>query len=224
MIEDFYSFVENMTSLKAIPKPCPNPPDLSKGWRIKSSTSKYKTNWMHVAEYEALAPTGVDAVYGLVKFQNLAVGVLPLDEDGMTYLVGQHRFALGQYSWEVPEGGCPYNEKPIIAAKRELSEEVRLKASDWISLFSDLHLSNSVTDERAFGYVACGLSPCEEHVADDVEELAIWQLPVGQAVQMVVNGEISDALSLAILLKADHLWRRGLLPEHVAKAFEAGQI
>ncbi len=224
MIEDFYSFVENMTSLKATPTPCPIEPDLSKGWRIRSSTTKYQTNWINVAEYEAIAPTGVEAVYGIVKLQNLAVGVLPLTDDGMTYLVGQHRFSIGQYSWEVPEGGCPMNSDPLEAAKRELSEEVQMKATSWSSLFSDMHMSNSVTDERAFGYVAFGLSPCEEHAADDVEELAIWQLPVGQAVQMVVNGEISDALSLAILLKADHLWRRGLLPEHVAKAFEAGQI
>ncbi len=199
-------------------------PSSDAGWRINSSQTKYDTPWIRVAEYEAVAPTGVPATYGVVVFKNLAVGVLPLDADGMTYLVGQYRFSVGQYSWELPEGGCPVDEDPILSAKRELSEEVQLKANNWLPLFSNVHLSNSVSDERAFAYIAWGLSKCNEHAADDVEQLKIWKMPVGQAVQMVVNGEISDGFSLAILLKADHLWRAGKLPVEVAKAFEAGQV
>ncbi|MFC7291703.1 NUDIX domain-containing protein [Hirschia litorea] len=194
------------------------------GWKIKSSQTKYENAWIRMGEYKAVAPTGVDATYGLVSFKNLAVGMLALEADGSTYLVGQHRFALGQYSWEVPEGGGPMNEDPILTAKRELSEEIHMQAREWMTLFTNMHLSNSVTDERAFGYIATGLSPCHAHAADDVEALQIWRLPVGQAVQMVVKGQITDALSLAILLKADHLWRTGQLPENIADAFAAGQI
>ncbi len=201
------------------------PPEHSAtGWTIKSLRTQYETPWIKVGEYKAIAPTGVDATYGVVSFKNLAVGMLPLEANGITYLVGQHRFSLGQYSWEVPEGGGPLNEEPIHTAKRELSEEINKQAQHWYPLFENLHLSNSVTDERAFGYIASGLSQCHEHMQDDVEDLAIWALPVGQAVQMVVNGQITDALSLAILLKADHLWRTGQLPENIADAFAAGQI
>lgn len=213
-----------MSSKKSKPTPKPFHPDMNTGWKIKSSETKFDTAWMRVGEYKAIAPTGVDATYGLVGFKNLGVGMLPLDKDGMTYIVGQHRFALGRYSWEVPEGGCPINQNPLDTAKRELSEEVQLQAENWWTLFSNVHLSNSITDERAFGYIAWDLSPCDKHGLDDVEQLKIWKMPVGQAVQMVVNGEITDGLSLAILLKADHLWRTGKLPEGAAKAFSAGQI
>lgn len=202
----------------------PDDIDFSKGWKIQSSQTKYDTPWMRVGEYKAIAPTGAPATYGLVSFKNLAIGMLPIDEEGMTYLVGQHRFALGQYAWEIPEGGGAMNEDPLNTAKRELSEEVNLKAEFWEALISNVHLSNSVTDERAFGYIAWGLSACDEHELDDVEEIKVWKMPIGQAVQMAVNGEITDALSLVILLKADHLWRQGKLPDGAAQAFQAGQV
>ena len=196
----------------------------SGAWRIKSGRTVYETAWVRIREYDAVAPTGAPAHYGMVSFRNLAVGVLPLDTDGSTWLVGQDRFVLGQYSWEVPEGGCPLHESPDDTAKRELAEETRLQARQWWPLFSEMHLSNSTTDERAFAWICWGLSDCEEHKQDDTEKLTLRRLPVGEAVQMAVNGQISDALSVVILLKADHLWRQGKLPEEAALAFAAGQI
>jgi 8-oxo-dGTP pyrophosphatase MutT (NUDIX family) len=160
----------------------------------------------------------------MVNFKNLAIAMLPLFEDGTTILIGQHRFALGQYSWEIPEGGGPMNEDPLITAKRELSEEANLQAESWWPLFDNVHLSNSSTDERSFAFLAWGLSPCDAHKLDDVEDLKVCRVPVGQAVQMVVNGEISDGLALAVLLKADHLWRTKRLPEAAMRAFDNGQI
>ena len=193
-------------------------------WRIHSARTVFENPWLRLRSYEATAPTGAPAVYGLVNFKNLAVGVLPLEEDGSTWLVGQSRFTTGQYGWELPEGGCPVNTDPFDTAVRELSEETGLKAAHWMPLLMDAHLSNSVTDERGFAWICWGLSPCSAHAADDVEDLALRRVPVGEAVHMAVNGEISDAFSLVILLKADHLWRTGQLPEAATKAFEAGQI
>lgn len=195
-----------------------------KKWRIHSARTRYENPWIRLREYEATAPTGAPAVYGLVSFRNHAVGVLPLEADGATWLVGQSRFTMGRYSWELPEGGCSVDADPFDAAVRELSEETNLKAAHWLPLLENLHLSNSVTDERGFAWICWGLSPCDAHEADDVEDLALRRLPVGEAVQMAVSGEITDAFTLAMLLKADHLWRTGRLPQAAAAAFEAGRI
>ncbi len=194
------------------------------GWQISSCRNVHESQWIRVREYEANAPTGQKAVYGLVSFKNLAIAVLPIDEEGHTYLVGQHRFALGRYSLEVPEGGGNPECPPIEAAQREMSEETNLKAAEWLEVFSNVHMSNSVTDERAFGFVAWGLSPCHAYDPDDTERLDVQRVPIGQAVQMAVSGEISDALSLVILLKADHLWRTGNLPEALSRLFATGQV
>ena len=193
-------------------------------WRINSARTVYENPWLRLREYDATAPTGAPASYGLVSFRNLAVGVLPLEPDGTTWLVGQMRFTFGQYSWELPEGGCPVDSDPFDTAERELSEETGMKASGWLPLMENVHLSNSVTDERAFAWLCWDLSPCDAHAADDVEDLALRRVPVGQAVHMAVNGEITDAFSLAMLLKADHLWRTGQLSAQADAAFKAGQV
>ncbi len=196
----------------------------SQGWRIRSGRTVFETPWMRVRSYDVTAPTGFESSYGLVSFRNIAVGMLPLEADGTTWLVGQHRFSVGQYGWEVPEGGCPINTDPFDTAVRELSEETGLKAGEWHPLLANLHLSNSVTDERAFAWLAWDLSPCDAYKPDETEVLKLRRLPVGEAVHMAVNGEITDAFSLAILLKADHLWRTGQLPAPAAAAFAAGQV
>jgi 8-oxo-dGTP pyrophosphatase MutT (NUDIX family) len=139
--------------------------------------------------------------------------VLPIDEQGRTILVGQQRFVFGRYSWELPEGGGALDQPPLEGAQRELSEEAGLKAAHWAPLFSDVHLSNSVTDERAYAFLAWGLSPDTTWEKDPSEDLAVRHVPFAEAVRMAVSGEIDDAFSLVMLLKADHLARTGALPE-----------
>ena len=199
-----------------------NDSDKSSGWRIRKARTVFETPWFRVGDYDTIAPTGKDTRYGLVSFKNIAVGVLPLEPNGDTYLVGQHRFTTGQYSWELPEGGCPINEDPLETAKRELAEEASLKADEWTLLFADRHMSNSTTDERAFGYIALGLSQSNMHAPDDTEVLEKRRLPVGEVLQMIVNGEIRDVFSLAILMTADHLFRTGQLPTRIAEAYSKG--
>ena len=192
-----------------------------KPWRIKSVRTVYNNRWIAVREYQTVAPTGADALYGLVHPHNLALGVLPIDENGHTVLVGQQRFPFGRYSWELPEGGGPENLPPLEGAQRELSEECGLKAEHWLPLLSDIHMSNSVTDERAYAFLAWGLSADERFQKDSVEELSVRRVPFTDAVKMAVSGEITDAFSLVMLLKADHLLRTGGLPSELARLLQA---
>lgn len=187
------------------------PPAKSKKWTIHSARTVYDNPWIRVREYQTTAPTGNAAQYGLVSMKNLALGVVPIDEEGRTILVGQERFVFGSYSWELPEGGGK-DVAPLKGIQRELSEEVGLKAENWLPLFAELRMSNSVTDERAYGFIAWGLTPDATHQKDSSEELAVRRVPFAEALNMAVSGEINDAFSLVMLLKADHLLRTGGLP------------
>jgi 8-oxo-dGTP pyrophosphatase MutT (NUDIX family) len=191
--------------------------DAPKKWRIKSARTIYNNRWIMVREYQTVAPTGADAQYGLVHFHNLALGVLPLFENGDTILVGQERFTLGRYSWELPEGGGPVEGSPLEGAQRELSEETGLKAEHWLPLFDDVHLSNSVTDERACAFMAWGLSADQSFAKDGSEELSLRRVSFAEALRMAVSGEITDGFTLVMLFKADHLARTGALPQDLAK-------
>lgn len=191
-------------------------------WRIKSARTVFNNRWVMLREYETVAPTGVDASYGLVHVHNLALGVLPIDENGNTILIGQQRFTFGRYSWELPEGGGPQDMPPLEGARRELSEEAGLKAAHWLPLFEDVHLSNSITDERAFAFIAWDLSPDQTFARDSSEELSIWRVPFAEAVKMAVSGEITDGFSLVMLFKADHLLRTGALPRELTSLMLAG--
>jgi len=193
-----------------------------KPWRIKSARTIYNNKWVMLREYQTVAPTGADAVYGLVHIHNLALGVLPIDETGNTILIGQQRFPFGRYTWELPEGGGPQDLPPLAGAQRELSEEAGLKAAHWLPLLADVHLSNSITDERAFAFIAWELSPDHTFAKDSSEELSVRRVPFAEALKMAVSGEITDGFSLVMLLKADHLLRNGALPPELAERMLRG--
>ena len=194
----------------------------SAGWAIRAARTVYDNPWLRVREYEAVAPTGADALYGLVHMKKLALGVLPIDEDGSTRLVGQMRFTFGRYSWELPEGGGAEDAPPIEGAARELAEETGLSAGRWLPLLEDVHLSNSVTDERAYAFLAWDLAACAFAPGDACEELSVRRVAFGEAVRMAASGEISDAFSLVMLLKADHLLRSGALPDDLSQRMLRG--
>jgi 8-oxo-dGTP pyrophosphatase MutT (NUDIX family) len=195
--------------------------DPRKTWRIKSARTVYTNKWIVVREYQTVAPTGADALYGLVHPHNLALGILPIDDAGNTILVGQERFPFGRYSWELPEGGGPENAPPLEGAQRELSEECGLRAENWLELVSDMHMSNSITDERAYAFLAWNLAPDATYARDSSEELSVRRVPFAEAVKMAASGEITDAFSLVMLLKADHLLRTGGLPSELARLMRA---
>ena len=181
-------------------------------WTILSEAEKYDNPWIKITQYDVLNPSGSKGIYGTVHFKNHAIGVVPLDEEMNTYLVGQYRFPLNRYSWEIPEGGCPLNEEKLEAAQRELLEETGLKAKHWLRIL-DVHLSNSVSDEAGTIYVATGLSQ-HEAVPEETEQLVIKKLPFDEAFDMVKRGEITDSLSVSAILQTKLLLLSGGLQVH----------
>ena len=167
-------------------------------WKKLSSRVIYDNPWMQVREDRVINPGGGENRYGYVHFRNHAVAILPVDDDGYTWLVGQERYTLGQYSWELPMGGAPLGEEPLAAARRELREETGLTAARWSELMH-LHPSNSITDEFGIVFLAEDLTQGEPDF-EETEDLAIRRLPLADALAMVDGGEITDAISVAALL------------------------
>lgn len=168
-------------------------------WTTIESHKIYDNNWIGLTEHQVINPSGGKGIYGEVHFKNLAIGILPLDEELNTWLVGQYRFPLKAYSWEIPEGGGPLDADPLDSAKRELMEETGLSAMEWIEI-QRMHLSNSVSNELAIIYIARGLSMGIAS-PEETEELRIRKLPFQAAYEMVLNGEITDSMSVAAILK-----------------------
>jgi 8-oxo-dGTP pyrophosphatase MutT (NUDIX family) len=168
-------------------------------WQIVSEKIIYDNPWIGLTEYQVINPSGNPGIYGKVHFKGFAIGVIPLDDDMNTYLVGQYRFPLNQYSWELPEGGGPFNAEPIDSAKRELLEETGLKASRWTEI-QRMHLSNSVTDELCIIYLAQDLQQFEAE-PEDTEQLIIKKVPFYEVYEMVCSGDITDSVTVAAVLK-----------------------
>lgn len=168
-------------------------------WTTLSVRRVYGNPWLELWEERVLDPSGNPALYGKVSFLNKAVGIIPLDEAGHTWLVGQYRYCLNQYSWEIPMGGSPHPVPPLESAKAELREETGLTARRWTQILH-LHTSNSVTDEEGFVFTAEELTAGEPQFGS-TEKIEIRRLPVGEAVRMALEGQITDAISVAGLLK-----------------------
>jgi 8-oxo-dGTP pyrophosphatase MutT (NUDIX family) len=185
-------------------------------WAVQAARTVYENPWLTLRHYETIAPTGNPAIYGVVSFKNYAIAILPLHDNGDVTLVGQHRMPLADYSWELPEGGGPIGQDPLASAQRELREEAGLVAADWRQVLR-FQLSNSVTDERGFGFIATGLSAAETE-PDDTEALQIARAPFRQALDLAVSGEMNDVMTVAMLLRAYHMASQGELPDALAKA------
>jgi ADP-ribose pyrophosphatase len=163
-------------------------------FQTKSSQQVYDSPWISVHHDEIIKPNGQSGIYGHVHFKNNAVGIIPIDEEGNTWLVGQYRYPLKQYSWEIIEGGSPIGIDPLESAKRELLEEAGIIAREFNEI-QRLHLSNSATDELAIIYIAKGITQTAPQ-PEDTEVLQIKKVKLETALQMVLNGEITDAMSV----------------------------
>ncbi|MCR9152805.1 MAG: NUDIX hydrolase [Bacteroidetes bacterium] len=169
-------------------------------WTELSRDIVYSNPWIEVQHSDMLNPNGGKGIYGKVHFKNLAIGILAINEQDEIYLVGQERYPFdGEYSWEIIEGGGPLEDDPIESAKRELKEETGLEASSW-TLIQEMHLSNSVSDERSLCYLATGLVQ-KEAEPEDSEKLSIKKLPFQEALNMALDGRIKDSISVAAILR-----------------------
>jgi 8-oxo-dGTP pyrophosphatase MutT (NUDIX family) len=168
-------------------------------WTISAVRTAYDNPWISVDHHDVVRPDGKPGVYGTVRFKNLAIAILPLDDDGNTWLVGQHRFPLDQYSWEIPEGGGAKGVAPLQSARRELKEETGIVAREWTEVLR-MHLSNSVTDEESISFLARGLS-FEAAAPEGDEELTVKKVSFEEVYRMVLRGEITDALAVATILR-----------------------
>lgn len=169
-------------------------------WKTLSTKPIYNNAWINVEEHQVINPGGGKGIYGKVHFKNKALGIIPMDEHNNTWLVGQYRYTIEEYSWEIPMGGGPLAEDMLSAAQRELKEETGMKAAKWQEIMR-IHTSNSVTDEVGYVFLAEKLTAGERRLEESEADLELWKLPFIEALEMVINGKITDSLSVAGILR-----------------------
>jgi 8-oxo-dGTP pyrophosphatase MutT (NUDIX family) len=167
-------------------------------WLRRSRRIAYENPWIVVYHDEVTRPDGEPGIYGVVHFRTRAVGVVALDEDDRILLVGQHRYTLDRYSWEIPEGGSPPEEDARAGAQRELAEETGYRGGAWRELIRFTE-SNSVTDEEGVFFLATGLEPGEA-APEGTEDLTTKWVPFEAALEMIDSGEIHDVMTQIALL------------------------
>lgn len=168
-------------------------------WTTLTGETVYESPWISVSKHDVINPSGKDGVYSVVHFKNVAVGIIPLDEEYNTYIVGQYRYPIDQYSWEIVEGGSPKGTDPLDSAKRELHEEAGISAKKWTKI-QELHLSNSATDEFGILYIAQDLS-FHESEPEDTEKLEVRKVSIDELYRMVLDGKVTDSLSVIAALR-----------------------
>lgn len=173
-------------------------------WTTTSGEEKYNNPWIQVTEYQVINPAGKPGIYGKIHFKNKAIGIVALDAQNNTWLVGQWRYPLEQWSWEIPEGGGPIGVDLLESAKRELKEETGLTANRW-TMIQRTHLSNSVSDEEGFIFLAEDLQEGNHEREDTEADMRVKKIPLADALQLVMEGQITDSLTVMGLLKVAQL-------------------
>lgn len=190
-------------------------------WTILTERLGYENPWMKVREFDVLRPDGQPGLYGVVEPKNAAIGILPVFENGDTVLVGQYRFALDAWSWELPEGGGPEGVSALETARRELEEETGLAAEHWCAL-SEFDVSNSITNERAHSFIAWGLSEGDPDREGTEADMQMRRLPLREALEMAMSGSIRDGFTLIMLMTAVEKARRGALDPGLSRSILSG--
>ena len=176
-------------------------------WTTLKSEKIYDSDWIGLTKHDVLNPSGNEGTYSVVHFKNLALGILPLDKDYNTWIVGQYRYPIDQYSWEIPEGGGKRDVAPLVSAQRELLEETGITANTWTKI-QEMYLSNSASDEFCVLYIAQDLSFGEAQPEEN-EQLEMRKLHFDELYRLVESGEIKDSLTVAIVLKTKILMLEG---------------
>ncbi|HSB96278.1 MAG TPA: NUDIX hydrolase [Spongiibacteraceae bacterium] len=173
-------------------------------WQRLHTQPIYDNPWIGVTHEQVITPAGTPGIYGVVHFKSRAIGIIPIDDDGYTWLVRQFRYTLNRHLWEIPMGGGRLDDDPLLAAQRELAEETGLRAGRWQEIMR-VFVSKSVTDEEGVVYVARDLTPGQNHLEHSEADLEVLRLPLSEAIQWVMDGKITDVISCAGLLKVHAL-------------------
>jgi 8-oxo-dGTP pyrophosphatase MutT (NUDIX family) len=185
-------------------------------WTDKGVTRVFENGWFGIDSHTVIRPDGDESIYSVMRPHGVAVGVLPIEDDGRVHMVGQWRFTLGRYSWEMPEGGAGRDEPALECAKRELQEETGLSAGRFEKIL-EMDLSNSITDERAVLFLATDLKPGNAS-PEPTEILRRHTAPFAEVMARVVDGRIRDAMTVAAVLRAHHMAVTGQLAKPLADA------
>lgn len=176
-------------------------------WKTLNISEVYDNPWINVKQHDVITPSNTDGIYGIVHFKNYAIGVIPIDKDGNTYIVGQYRYPLKKYSWEIIEGGGKLLDDPIESAKRELLEEAGIVAEKFTKIL-EMDLSNSATDEHAIIYIAQNLSFFDSE-PEETEQLEVKKIPFEELYHKVYMGDFQDSLTVGGVLKAKLMIDKG---------------
>lgn len=163
-------------------------------WKTLGSRLVYDTAWFGVREDRVIRPDGAPGTYSVIDARRWALGIVPLWQDQTVTLVGQYRYPIGEYSWEIPEGGGDLRLEPLVGAKQELLEETGIEAGLWHYL-GRCHTSNSFVNEVAHIYLATDLTQGEPRPGGD-EKLRTRRLPLPEVIQMAQDGRITDSISV----------------------------
>ncbi|MEN9855199.1 MAG: hypothetical protein RL186_1185 [Pseudomonadota bacterium] len=176
----------------------------------------YENPWIRVEHQSVIRPDGKDGVYGIVHFANRAVAIMPIEDNGDVWLVGQWRRPTKSWSWEIPEGGVPHHEDLEVGAKRELREETGLQADHLLRVL-DFDISNSVSDEVGTSFIAYGLTQglC---APEGTEVIEVRRVHFTVLMAEIEAGLIRDSLTLATALRAHQLAVAGRLPAQLCQA------
>ena len=177
--------------------------DENNPWKFISSKEIYKNPWLRLREDQVIRPDGEKGVYSVVETR-VATGVVAFDEDDNVIMVGQYRYPLDEYSWEIVEGGAEQDEVPLEAIKRELVEEAGIVASEWESLGGEIFLNDCISSERCFLFVARGLNSVGSH-PEGTEVLKIKKIPFNEVLKMVLNGQIKDSMTIMAILLVNQI-------------------
>ncbi|MCU0442922.1 MAG: NUDIX hydrolase [Bacteroidia bacterium] len=181
----------------------------SNPWTTLTTKEVYASPWIKVEHHDVLNPAGKPGTYSVVRFNSWAIGIVPIDEQGYTWIVGQYRYPLECYTWEIPEGGGNKSGTPLEAAQRELVEECGIIAETF-KCIQELQLSNSATDEVAYLFVATNLSFTQSRPEEN-EQLSVKKVHFDELYTLVANGSITDSLSVAAVLKIQLMRLEGML-------------